>query len=258
MWRTCGAAVIAAAVSVGPSVAQVSMRPTPPPDRTANGEPWYTSREPIFVHGAYYERAGASVFFDGDTMVAVGRVGGVPVYADVTLEPYSVVFVPIGGGLVQPYEKRRAGELAGTTGSRAPSFPVSLDADASPTRESAILGMVESEQRSRDPESEQQSRDPAPAPARMVGTSAVARVASGPVWTALRPVGSRGIWIPFEGRVWTSAGWPEPLDPARFVASGTYAGFPVYRVEGRADVVFVPVVEGGLLTPYRRTEDPAK
>jgi hypothetical protein len=246
MWHACGLAVIAVAVFLAPAEAQVTMRPAPPPERTATAEPWYTTREPIFVQGSYYERAGASVHFDGDTMVRVARIDGVPIYADVTLEPYSLVFVPIGGGLVQPYEKRRAGDLAGTTGSRAPSFPVSLDTEARPPREAMrTTGALESEAT---------SRDPAPGAERAVGTTAVTRAATGRVWTALPPVGTRGIWIPFDGRVWTSAGWAEPFDASRFAVSGSYAGFPVYRVAGQDDVVFVPVVEGGLLTPYRRTD----
>jgi hypothetical protein len=89
------------------------------------------------------------------------------------------------------------------------------------------------------------------------GVAPLSSVASGRVWTALPPVGSRGIWIPFEGRVWASDGWAEPLDRSRLQRSGSYAGFPVYRAADRPDVVFVPVVEGGLLTPYRRTSDGA-
>src|SRR5688572_33397323 len=56
-------------------------------------------------------------------MVRVGHYNGVPLYADTTLEPHSIVFVPVGRGQMQPYERLRAGDLAGTSGSRLPSFP---------------------------------------------------------------------------------------------------------------------------------------
>ena len=110
--------------------AQVFSRSTPGPDRTAAGEAWYASREPLYVLGDYYYPAGSTRFFDGNRMVASTFYDGVPIYQDTTLEPYSVVFVPIGRGLVQPYERRRRGELAGTTGSFVPSFPVQNYAEA--------------------------------------------------------------------------------------------------------------------------------
>lgn len=232
-------------LGIAPSAAQVMSRPTPAPDRTAAASSWYTSRAPIFVSGAYYELAGASVFFDPNTMVPIARLDGVPVYADVTLEPYSVVFVPIGRGLVQPYERRRSGDLAGTTGSRAPSFPVALgdSRDSRPPGdeiENAVRPEVD---------------EPGPTGTSYARERALSALAlPGHIWTVLPPEDSRGIWIPFEGHIWTSAGRAEPFDATRLMQSGSYAGFPVYRAADRADVVFVPAVEGGLMTPYRRTQ----
>ena len=49
---------------------------------------------------------------------------GVPVYADTTIEPYSELYVPLGSGRMRVYERRRDRELAGTTGSHVPTFPV--------------------------------------------------------------------------------------------------------------------------------------
>src|SRR4051794_15510115 len=117
---------VAVAIVVNGAVlhSQIVSRPTPAPEQTAAGTPWYASRAPLFVAGGVYAPAGASVFFDRNTMVPVATFDGVEIYEDTTLEPHSVVYVPIGRGLVQPYEKRRTGDLAGTTGSRAPSFPV--------------------------------------------------------------------------------------------------------------------------------------
>ena len=92
-----------------PSVgAQVLDRPTPRPTRTAVNENWFIDRQPIFVAGDYYYPAGASVFFNQNTMVLTGFYGSVPIYADATLEPHSLVFVPVGRGLMQPYEPTAA------------------------------------------------------------------------------------------------------------------------------------------------------
>jgi hypothetical protein len=103
---------------------QVYRHETPPPLVTAAGEAWQVNGEPVFYAGNYYYPAGATVFFDGKVMVRTGVYRGVPLYADVTLEPYSIVYVPIGGAIMRPYERRREGDLAGTVGSRTPSFPI--------------------------------------------------------------------------------------------------------------------------------------
>jgi hypothetical protein len=108
-----------------PALAQVQSRPSDPPIVTAENDPWFARGDPIQFGGNTYLRAGAAVFFDGNRMVRSGSFDGVPLYVDTNLEPYSVVFVPVGRGLMQPYERPRTGELAGTTGSRPPSFPVS-------------------------------------------------------------------------------------------------------------------------------------
>ena len=64
-------------------------------------------------------------------MARTGVVDGVPVYENKTLEPWSVVFVPMGGNLMQPYERRRAGPLVGTVGSRMPGQPIQRDGELS-------------------------------------------------------------------------------------------------------------------------------
>src|SRR5687767_1676121 len=103
---------------------QVQSRPTEPPIVTAENDTWYRQREPVQFAGDVYYPAGAAVFFNGNTMVRTGHFNGVPLYADTTLEPYSIVYVPVSRGMMQPYERPRRGDLAGTTGSRTPSFPV--------------------------------------------------------------------------------------------------------------------------------------
>src|SRR5688572_21995204 len=110
-------------VLAAPATAQVQSRPTDPPIVTAENDSWYRLGEPLQFAGDVYFRAGATVFFNGNTMVRTGHYNGVPLYADTTIEPYSIVYVPIGRWLMQPYERLRQGNLAGTSGSRTPSFP---------------------------------------------------------------------------------------------------------------------------------------
>ena len=109
--------------------AQVQSRPTDPPLVSAAGESWYQLREPMLLGADVYYHAGAAVFFNGNVMVRTGHYGGMPLYSDATLEPYSLVYVPIGRGLMQPYERRRQGPMAGMSGSKLPSFPVRLLSD---------------------------------------------------------------------------------------------------------------------------------
>jgi len=117
------------ALAGSPVAAQMISRPTDAPTVSAVGQSWYELREPILYAGEAYYPAGAAVFFNANQMVRTGHFNGVPVYADATRDPYSVVYVPIGGGQLKPYERRRSGELAGSTGSTLPSFPVALRPD---------------------------------------------------------------------------------------------------------------------------------
>jgi hypothetical protein len=100
--------------------AQMTMRPADQPVVTAEQEHWYLDGEAIAYDGGLYYPAGPQVFFNPYEMVRSGIYRGIPLYARTTIEPYSVVFVPVARGLLQPYERRRRDQLAGTTGS-APS-----------------------------------------------------------------------------------------------------------------------------------------
>ena len=62
-------------------------------DVTAASAPWQINGEPVFYAGDFYYAAGPTVFFDGNVMVRSGSYRGVPLYADSTLQPYSVIFV---------------------------------------------------------------------------------------------------------------------------------------------------------------------
>jgi len=124
-------AVLAVVLWSTTAAAQIQTRPTDPPLVTAANDSWYILGEPVQFAGELYYRAGATVFFNGNTMVRTGHYNGVPLYADTTVEPFSVVLVPISRGVLQPYERPRRGQLVGTSGSRASSFPTALRPDAS-------------------------------------------------------------------------------------------------------------------------------
>ena len=112
--------------------AQVFAFRTPPPEVSAASADWQINGDPIVVSGLIYFPTRAFRMFDGQVMAQVGIFDRVPVYADTTLEPYSVIYVPIGGARMREYERRRDRELAGTTGSRPPSFPVAMATERAP------------------------------------------------------------------------------------------------------------------------------
>jgi hypothetical protein len=241
MRRVLSAGALIWCVGVTSVVAQVIDRPTPRPTRTAVNESWYVDREPIFVSGDYYYPAGASVFFDSDTMVLTGFYGNVPLYWDTTYEPHSVVFVPIGRGLMQPYERRRAGDVVGTSGSRPPSFPVQKDAEA-------MLGQID--------DYEPSARISTFTPSRTIheGDAAVPAPlpGSGVLRTAREPRATDGVWVLFRNVRWFAAGKAVVFDPTAFERIGEYQTFPVFRSRfGRGDVIYIPSREG-LVTPYAR------
>ena len=90
------AGTILSAAMLGTIVtAQINIRPTPAPAITAENEGWYQRGEPIVFAGNLYYRAGAAIHFNPDEMVRSGAFEGVPLYTRTTIEPYSVVFVPI-------------------------------------------------------------------------------------------------------------------------------------------------------------------
>ena len=84
------------ALAASHASAQMYSRPTDAPTASAVGQSWYELREPIIYAGEAYYPAGAAVAFNGYQMVRTGHFNGVPVYADATRDPYSVVYVPIG------------------------------------------------------------------------------------------------------------------------------------------------------------------
>ena len=247
--------VLFAASSAG---AQITSRPTDPPLVTAANESWYQLREPVQFAGELYYPAGAAVFFNGNTMVRTGHYNGVPLYADTTVEPFSIVLVPISRGLMQPYERPRRGDLAGTTGSRPPSFPVQVTPTAASLPIAAVaptnapmpagaLGVYTPEPRGLSTITPSGS-----GPAAMAGTvGMVTTPRPTPVVTLIRPTSNDGIWIQYQGAKYVSAGPAVPFDAAQFRRVGEHGTHPVFTRGAQGDVIYLPTSRAGVVAPYR-------
>jgi hypothetical protein len=236
--------VVAALLAVpATAAAQVDLRPAPPPTITAESATWYQNREPMLVGGIVYYPAGPQVFFNSQEMVRSGLYRGVPIYTRTTAEPYSQLFVPLTGGLMQPYERRRSGELAGTVGTSTPSFPV----DRYPDEKSGLGPDVP--QAAGPPTGVAAVEEPVGTSGRVGGEAAPDRQRPSP-----RRNAPNAIYIEYNGARWFSKGPPVEMDD-RFVIAGRYFGMPVYV--NRQDVtgrIYVPVTGASeaLLAPYSR------
>lgn len=255
-------------LSAAPAAAQVLSRPTDPPLVTAANESWYLLREPIQFAGDLYHPAGPIVFFDGNLMVRSGHYNGVPLYTNTTLEPFSVVFVPVRRGLMQPYERLRRGDLAGTSASRTPSFPGTMTPGAATLRQAATAPTapplppgaisVFTPETGAPLETAVPLRPPAPSdqPPDMVDTAGrMMRRHDEPAFVSLlRPESNDGLWIRYAGEKWVSAGPAVPLRTAEFIRVGEYAGFSVFARRGlKEDVIYLPT-RAGFIAPYRLKE----
>jgi len=259
--RSLARTVLVCGIGIAPLAgsAQVSLEPAPAPTVTAEGESWFQARDPIVFAGIVYYMAGAQVHFNRYEMVRSGYYGGIPLYTRTTLEPYSVVFVPVSGGMMQPYERRRAGELAGTVGSTTPSFP------GVSTAASAASGDVAAVPQAPGPPTGFAATNPPPMPTTAgagseesvepVGTSGLNRSAPGRETTlvsAARPEGLNAIYVEYDGRRWFSDGPAVPLDQMRLKQIGQHHGVPVYAASSSEDTIYIAVAEsaGDVVTPY--------
>lgn len=249
------AAVLIVFAALALPSAQIANRPAPAPTVSAEQESWYMSGEPITFAGNLYYASGPQVHFNANEMIRSGAYRGVPLYTKTTLEPYSIVFVPISGGLLRPYERRRSGDVAGTVGSTTPSFPVILPAEekaaeATMPQAPAPPTSLEAEPvRGYDIPEPVGDATPAPTPS-AVGTVGPATVAASafrqPLQSARKPQGLNGVFIPYNERNWFSSGAPIAFQPSRFVQIGEYRGFPVYSDKGQeTDTIYVPFARGG-------------
>ena len=213
--------------------AQAISQPTPAPLVTADSEPWYLSGEPLTYAGAFYFPAGAQVFFNANEMVRSGFYLGVPLYSRTTLEPYSVVFVPLARGLMQPYERRRTGDLAGTAGSTAPALPTGT----------ADFRFAETPLQSPGPPTSLAgTTDTVPLPTATGGT----RTRIGPP-----PRGINAVFVDFSGQRWYLAGEAVPLDRSTMTEVGRRGTFPVYAESASSPRIYIPVTSGSVMVmPY--------
>ena len=251
--------------------AQAYYLPTPPPQVTAAHEWWQYRNDPVFFEGDFYYPTGPTEYFDGNVMRRSGMYRGIPLYIDATLIPGSIVYVPIGGNVMRPYERRRSGDLAGTTGSRTPWFPIQRDVELSAS--SGAVGIQTPPIAALDqPVVPEAVRVQVPTPSAVGGTfSATGTFTTGgaaapppPAVGGERPRPNRvesvpppqsnaGIWIEFNGGRWFSAGPAAPYFEDQFIKIGDYHEFPVYRQKnGPSNEIWVPAVVDGPLSRYRR------
>ena len=115
------------------AAAQPVWQPAQAPTVTAEKTSWYLSGEPITVNGELFYPSGAVQFFNRQQMVRRGSFNGIPLYIDTALQPDSIVFVPLSGERMQPYQRPQPGVLLGTTGSPSAALPAVTVAEASPS-----------------------------------------------------------------------------------------------------------------------------
>ena len=230
--------------------AQVLIRPNPYPQVTAAIASWQMRGDPVFHAGAFYYPVGPIVFFDGNVMNRTDTFEGVPIYEDATQTPFSVIYMPIGGNSVRPYERRREGEVAGTVASRPPSFPVQLSGNSAVAVPVGATGVITPPVN--------QSEVVIPEAPRPVGTAG-AIASSVPPVTPARPARRATtptifqVWVPFDGARWYSAGTAVAYSADRFVQVGDYGGFPVYRDKsGSRDLIYIPSIVNGSVAPYAK------
>lgn len=245
----------------GSASAQVTWQPSTPPLVTAENTTWYQAAEPIIWNGDYYYPAGAAQGFSQYQMVRSGSFRGIPLYTDTTLEPYSIVFVPLSGGRMQPYERRRTGALAGTTGSRAPSLPtdigvegdapVSIQQAQGPPMFARSYDLAPLDDAPAVPVSQPAERAAVPAPVGTSGRTSISPVR--PVTTVLPPTGLNAIWVEFDGRRWYGTGKSIAYDPSRLNEVGSYHGWTVYALKSdhEGETIYIPSIPGRL-APYTR------
>lgn len=252
---------IALAALIAPqlSYAQVYLLPeSSPPSVTAAREPWQLSGDAIFYKSDFYYPTGPTEFFDGRIMARTGTHDGIPLYENTTLAPYDVVYVPVGSGLMRPYERRRDGWLGGTTGSRLPSFVVG--------RTPSDVGAIEHTWIERERYTARAaagraqwewSRPVTPVPAAPLATAPGRRattVPSGVIRTIpRRDTTNAGAYFSFDGSRYFAAGRAVPQNVERFTRIGGINDKAVFReIKGDPDTIYIESVPGGLLAPYTR------
>jgi hypothetical protein len=205
------------------SASEIAQYGSPAPEVTAATAPWQVNDDYIVVQGLVYYPTRETRMFDSQVMTQIDVYEGVPVYADTTREPFTLVYVPLTRSNMRTYER-----------ADTPDTPViSGRGRAMPPRTAPTTGTID-----RPLEIERES--PADTTFRRRTFESIPP-----------PHDNSGVWISFNGRRWFSDGAAVVHMPNRFVQVGTYRGFPVYRDAWTADDrIWIPAVIGGPLTPY--------
>jgi hypothetical protein len=240
--------VVILGVAATSASAQIQIQSTSAPTITAENESWYVTNEPVTFAGNNYYPAGASIHFLANEMVLSGFFRGVPLYTRTTIEPYSVVFVPVAGGLMRPYERRRSGDLVGTTGSSVPSLGVEIPSAFSAASRIQAAGPpfvetsgIVTESPSQAPRAEIQS---AASLSDSGGVSAAERLtAPRGKHVGRRPTNS--VYVEFNNQRWYSTAPLESVDAGTLRRVGEWYGFPVYTsaITGPS-TIYIPVAQG--------------
>lgn len=229
---------------------QVVIQPTPLPTVTADNARWYLDGEPISYAGNLYYASGPQVFFNPNEMVRSGFYDGIPLYTRTTIEPYSVVYVPLAGGRMQPYARPRSGELTGTAGSLPTTLPTPPEtvppaglaprAAAPPASTTTSLPVQQPRPMVAEPVGTAARQVPAP-----VGTAGPLPPRPSHVSIGGKPQGENAMFIEFQGRRWYPAGAAAPMDVSAMVRVGEYHGFDVFSMAHERDEIVIPSTRSG-------------
>src|SRR6266542_2083963 len=85
--------------------AQVMQFRTPAPEVTAATAAWQVNNDPIVVSGLQYIATREFRMFDGQVMAQIDVYQRIPIYADTTLEPFTIVYVPVTRDRMRAYER---------------------------------------------------------------------------------------------------------------------------------------------------------
>lgn len=206
---------------------------TPAPEVTAAGAVWQTNDEPIVVSGLLYVPTREMRMFDGQVMTQIDVYQRVPIYADTTREPFTIVYVPVSRDRMRAYERAPMSSFPVPSGRGAtPAAPVVIVAPAEQPRAVGTTGTIVTTP----------SRPTTAARSRRTIAESIPRARD-----------TSGIWVEYNGARWYSNGAAAPYSPEQFTKIGEYRGFPVYRDRTtNSSQVWIEVVEGGPLAPYRR------
>jgi hypothetical protein len=197
---------------------------SPNPDAVAANADWQINNEPIVVAGLTYYPTRETRMFDGQVMAQVDVYKGVPVYADVSIAPFTLAYVPLTPTRLRTYERGPEGERVFISGRGRTDIGGGVVSTAG--TETIVPVAIE---------------------------AANERPAATRVESIPRPRGTTGIWVEFNGARWYNDGAAQSYRPDRFERAGEYHGFAVYREKGRApDRIWIATVNGGLLAPYRK------